>query len=178
MIKMLRTRQDRIDYWEVWYDEEQKTFTVHFGQVGERGEHYVERRKSRINVQTYMESLAKKQEASGYKLLDEDLFRAVLVQYKIDGEDPDAEFDLLEQVENAMNECLGWTGNGYCDGSDYGSGTMNVFCFVLDMELALLTIRETLEQNGQLEGCVIAYMQEEKYISAYPTAGDEVRLFL
>ncbi|WP_179218474.1 hypothetical protein [Saccharibacillus sp. O23] len=48
----------------------------------------------------------------------------------------------------------------------------------MNTELALREIRETLEQNGQLDGCMIAYMQAEKYIWSYPTAGEEVRLFL
>lgn len=43
-----------------------------------------------------------------------------------------------------MNECLGRTGNGCCDGSDYGSGTLNIFTFTIDQELALTTIRAKL----------------------------------
>jgi len=38
MIKMLKKKNDMLYYWEVWYDEDNKTFTVHHGEVGERGE--------------------------------------------------------------------------------------------------------------------------------------------
>lgn len=45
MIKMLKKQNDALHYWEVWYDEDEKTFTVHYGQVGERGEHFTEKKK-------------------------------------------------------------------------------------------------------------------------------------
>lgn len=35
-----------------------------------------------------------------------------------------------------MNETLGWTGLGHCDGGSIGSGTMEICCLVADFEIA------------------------------------------
>jgi hypothetical protein len=43
-----------------------------------------------------------------------------------------ADLDKRVAVEELMNEGLGWTGLGHCDGGDIGSGTMKIFCYVAD----------------------------------------------
>jgi hypothetical protein len=35
-----------------------------------------------------------------------------------------------------MNECLGWTGNGSCDGGDIGRGKVNIINYVIDVKKA------------------------------------------
>ena len=55
-----------------------------------------------------------------------------------------------------MNECLGWKGLGFCDGGDIGSGTTNVFCFVVDAKVVCLRVIEELKKNGLIEGAVVA----------------------
>ena len=55
-----------------------------------------------------------------------------------------------------MNECLGWRGLGHCDGGDIGSGTMNVFCFVVNVKTAIPHVLEELRKNELLEGAVVA----------------------
>ncbi len=44
-----------------------------------------------------------------------------------------------------MNETLGWTGLGNCDGGSIGSGTMEVCCFVADFEVAKSVIAANLK---------------------------------
>jgi hypothetical protein len=43
-----------------------------------------------------------------------------------------------------MDEALGWTGLGRCDGGSIGSGTMEVCCFVVDFEIARWVISADL----------------------------------
>lgn len=38
-----------------------------------------------------------------------------------------------------LNEGLGWTGLGCCDGGGIGSGTMEACCYVVDFERDVLT---------------------------------------
>ena len=38
-----------------------------------------------------------------------------------------------------LNEGLGWTGLGCCDGGSIGSGTMEACCYVVDFERDVLT---------------------------------------
>lgn len=44
-----------------------------------------------------------------------------------------------------MNETLGWTGLGNCDGGSIGSGAMEVCCFVVDFDTAKSVIESDLE---------------------------------
>ena len=59
-------------------------------------------------------------------------------------------------VAHLMNECLGWKGFGFGDGCDIGSGTMNVFCFVVDAKAAAPHVVEVLKKKGLIEGAVVA----------------------
>jgi hypothetical protein len=50
-------------------------------------------------------------------------------------------------LEERMNETLGWTGLGYCDGGSIGSGTMDVCCFVVDFKIAKRVIEKDLKNT-------------------------------
>lgn len=56
-------------------------------------------------------------------------------------EDVDKRYELQER----MDETLGWTGLGHCDGGSIGSGSMEVCCFVVDFEVAKRVIAEDLK---------------------------------
>lgn len=47
-----------------------------------------------------------------------------------------------------MNETLGWTALGVCDGGSIGSGTMEACCFVVDFDTAKRVIVADLEHTG------------------------------
>ena len=81
---------------------------------------------------------------------------------------------LRHSVEDLMNECLGWTGNGSCDGGDIGSGTANIFNYVVDVEKATQTIIEELKNNNLFDGVKIAYLnpEDEEYIALHPEGAD------
>jgi hypothetical protein len=51
-------------------------------------------------------------------------------------------------LKSLCNECLGWTGNGYCDGPAYGRGSVSVFCPVVDRELAVGAVVAELRTHG------------------------------
>ncbi|WP_244951636.1 hypothetical protein [Pseudoalteromonas luteoviolacea] len=44
-----------------------------------------------------------------------------------------------------MNETLGWTGLGHCDGGSIGSGTMEVCNYVVDFKVAKTVIENDLK---------------------------------
>jgi hypothetical protein len=48
------------------------------------------------------------------------------------------------QLEDRMNETLGWTGLGACDGGSIGSGTMEICNFVVDFDVAKKVIIDDL----------------------------------
>jgi hypothetical protein len=92
----------------------------------------------------------------------------VVIQYPIDGWGSAADLAKRHKVEGMLNECLGWTGNGCCDGGDIGSGTMNSFCSVVDPYIACSTIVDALRLEGLAEGVVIALEQDEDFEVLWP----------
>ena len=46
-----------------------------------------------------------------------------------------------------MDEVLGWTGLGHCEGGSIGSGTMEVCCFVVDFDIAKKVIETKLKDT-------------------------------
>jgi hypothetical protein len=46
-----------------------------------------------------------------------------------------------------MDETLGWTGLGHCDGGSIGSGTMEVCCLVVDFQIAKKVIQKDLAKT-------------------------------
>lgn len=54
----------------------------------------------------------------------------------IEGMGTKTDLQKLQDLENVLNESLGWTGLGHCDGNSIGSGTMEACCYVVDFEIA------------------------------------------
>jgi hypothetical protein len=48
-------------------------------------------------------------------------------------------------LQQRMDDTLGWTGLGHCDGGSIGSGTMEVAMLVVDVDLAKRTIAADLK---------------------------------
>ena len=68
----------------------------------------------------------------------------LLIEYKIEGMGNSLDLDKRHELEDKMNETLGWTGLGMCDGGSIGSGTMEVCCFVVDFDTAKKIIETDL----------------------------------
>ncbi|MGG3235045.1 WGR domain-containing protein [Priestia flexa] len=175
VIKMLKEVNGELLYWEVWEDE--KTLLIHYGRVGDAGETQ-EKKLSRLhNAEKLMEALAEAKVDEGYDYIDEDELIELVVQYSYEDGEMEEVLDKRHHVEDLMNECLGWTGNGFCDGGDIGSGTANIVNYVIDPEKATQTIIEDLEKNNLLEGAKIAYLDDDsdEYVALYPE-GEEFEL--
>lgn len=79
-----------------------------------------------INPYDTIKSEAKPIRAAGFKPLKRSEVRSIVIQYKIEGHGSSPDLEKRVAVEELMNERLGWTGLGHCDGGDIGSGTMNI----------------------------------------------------
>jgi hypothetical protein len=83
----------------------------------------------------------------GYEPLDEEEVSVVLIEYAVDGFGTPEDLDKRHALEERMNETLGWTGLGHCDGGSIGSGSMEVCCLVVDAEIAKQTILSDLKDT-------------------------------
>ncbi|MGG4154473.1 hypothetical protein [Peribacillus muralis] len=90
-------------------------------------------------------------EGCGY--LYEDEFFQLVVQYRYDSEEErNTTLEKRQEVEDLMNGCLSWEGNGTCDGGDLGSGTANMFHFLVYLVKAAQTSLDELTDNDLLVG--------------------------
>ena len=141
MLKLYNLRESR--YWETW-DNEDGSHTVHWGTLGTQGQSKSVRRtlfkKAESIIQSEIDSLVK----DGFVPIDPEDHSILLIEYKIDNMGATSDLDKRYALEDRMNETLGWTGLGNCDGGSIGPGTMEVCCFVVDFDIAKTVIEDDL----------------------------------
>ena len=136
MIKLYQLTDTKKEYWEAWENGD-GTFTVHSGHLGTRGSETI---VSSFVVEQGINE--KKQE--GFVELDVDDHSMLLIEYPVDGMGGEADLAKRHALEDRMDQTLGWTGLGHCDGGSIGSGTMEVCCFVVDFDLGKSVIERDL----------------------------------
>jgi len=151
--------KDVFYYWEAWNSP--KEVTVHWGIVGEEGSTNKLGLTPHETPFSIIEREAAPFRAKGYQELPDDKLSQVVIQYPIVEMGTPEDLDKRYEVEHLMNQRLGWTGLGHCDGGDIGSGTMNVFCFVVDTDKATQCITEELRAHDLLNGARVLLFSEE-----------------
>ena|GEM_PF-464830 len=153
-------------YWEAW--EDSSAVVIHWGTVGNPGCTKRVRVRSDESAEEVIERKARGLQAAGYDEIKIQNHVTVIVQYRIEGWGTNEDLDKRNRVERLVNECLGRTGNGYCDGGDVSSGTMNVFSFVVDALVAKNTIVECLRRHPLFENAIVAIEQEDSLKVVWP----------
>lgn len=172
MVKLYKfIENNKALYWEAW--EADGEVVLHSGDLGERGESQSVPLKRDESSEKLIEREANKYRADGYRELQEGEEYTVIVQYRVEGWGTPEDLAKRHTIEDLFNEVLGWTGNGNCDGGDIGSGTLNIFCPVVNPYLASQAMVEELRKNGFLEGAVIAIDRDDSFEVLYPENHDE-----
>ena len=143
MLKLYRFGQDEAAYWETW-EAGQAKHIIHWGELGTRGETAVVTALTNARAQAKVQKEVHKAIAQGFAPLQDDTQRTLLIEYRVDGMGTSSDLDKRHRLESRMNETLGWTGLGICDGGSIGSGSMEVCCLVADFECARRVIEEDL----------------------------------
>lgn len=168
MVKMYKHIDNRIDYFEVWLNDD-VSLTIHQGTLGDTGEteDIIYDEEGDLPVEVAMAEIVAVQEGKGYSQLDN--LTEVVVQYQLNSKVKGIE----ENIEALLNECLGWTGNGHCEGVDVASDTINFFCYVVEKQIATRTILETLIEESYFDGVKIGYADETtgEYELLFPEKG-------
>ena len=144
MLKLYRFTDAKKDYWETW-DNEDDSHTVHWGELGTTGQSKTVKstllEKAEATIQKEIDTLV----AQGFRPIDIEDHITLLVEYAVDGMGSRDDVEKRHRLEERMNETLGWTGLGACDGGSIGSGTMEVCNFVVDFETAKAVVEKDLE---------------------------------
>jgi hypothetical protein len=168
MIKLYKRDSAGIRYWQAWKDRHK--VVIHWGAVGNRGETREIQLQHDERASEVMKRESENPRSRGYRKISDEKHASLLVQYKIQGWGSEDDLLKREKVEGILNETLGWTGNGVCDGGDIGSGTINIFCYVVEPNLAIDPIIGALRQERLSEGAIIAMRgpDEEDYRVLWP----------
>jgi predicted DNA-binding WGR domain protein len=143
VLKLYKRTPQSSDYWETWSDGK-GTHTVHWGALGTQGQTKQVKsslfRRAETSIQKEIDRLI----AQGFSQLDDEEHATLLIEYNVDGMGSPADLDKRHRLEELMNDTLGQTGLGWCDGGSIGSGSMEVFCYVVDFDLAKRVIERAL----------------------------------
>lgn len=140
MIKLYRKNSAGIEYWEAW--ENDGKHTVHWGQLGARGQSETIRGSFLRSSEKIVATQIAEKRKEGFQE-NEDL-ETLMIEYAVDGMGTSEDLAKRHALEDRMNETLGWTGLGHCDGGSIGSGTMEVCCLVVDFEIAAKVVSADL----------------------------------
>ncbi|WP_443749189.1 hypothetical protein [Asticcacaulis solisilvae] len=132
--KLYRRDDDSLHYHEAWASAGE--ITEHWGLCGTEGESRVHAYATPAEARRICAALKAKARAEDYRPVAPSRHRRLVVELPVDGFGDVADLDTRHEIEDYLNDRLGWLGLGHCDGGSTGSGTMEVFCFVVDMAIA------------------------------------------
>ena len=135
MFKRYKTVDGRLFYNEAWIDED-NSVVVHEGQVGHRGN---SRLLTCANADM-AERLIKRREqdaiADGYELFTQHDYVPMTVELPVDGNGDEDDLDRCQELEDYLDQFLGWMGLGGVDNGSIRSGKAEVNCLVVNYKLA------------------------------------------
>ncbi len=141
MLKLYRFLESKKEYWETW-DNEDGSHTVHWGELGTKGQSKKVKgsmlRKPEAIIQKEVDEIV----SQGFRPIEPE--HTLLIEYVVDGMGTGEDVEKRCRLQDRMNETLGWTGLGHCDGGSIGSGTMEACNFVVDFDLAKRVIESDL----------------------------------
>lgn len=146
LLKLYKNIDGQINYWETW-DSEDKTVVIHWGIIGQQGDRKSLKPSFFSSLKKQIDREIDRQKRNGYSEIDIEDQQILVVEYTIDGMGDVNDIDKRYRLQDRLNETLGWTGLGMCDGGSIGSGTMEAACFVVDFEIAKQVIEADLKNS-------------------------------
>lgn len=142
MIKLYRFNDAGRLYWEAW-DNDDGTFTIHWGELGTEGETRTLEASFAKSAEELAEDEAQLQVTAGFD--EPETVYALVMTYDVAGKPTLDELSRRQRLQEQLNETLGWTGLGHCIGGTMATDVMEVHCLVVDFDLARRVILEDLD---------------------------------
>ena len=146
MIKLYKqTSNEGMRYHEAWLDDGQ--ILEHWGQVGDKGEsrsHAIASEEDEDDEESLLEHVLAPARQGGFNPIADDELHALTLEYLVDGFGSDHDRRKRGALMARLDQTLGWTGLGHCDGGSVGSGSMEVVCLVVDYDTARRVIEADL----------------------------------
>jgi hypothetical protein len=141
MIKLYRRTGDTLRYHEAWADDE--AIIEHWGVVGEAGE----RREHPFpdgDEDDAIDEILRPALEDGFAPINPADQVGVVIEYGGEAMGILGEPERRNELEDRLDEALGWTGLGMCDGFVLDAGGLKMYCYVVDFDLARRAIDSEL----------------------------------
>lgn len=145
IVKLIQTDANAVNYWEIW--QTGKTLTIHWGIVGEQGQSEEEVFSSSGQAQSRLSRLVHEKSKGDFRELTEDDLSDLTLHFLTASFGTQGDLELRHHLEEQLDQELGWTGNGYCEGGDIGENEMSIYCRVLIGRVAKERIFSLLQQQ-------------------------------
>ena len=143
MLKLYKRIDGRFHYHEAWLNDQ--TIYEHWGIAGERGS--TKQHPFAKDEKDPISKILQPAIDSGFRPIEIENHATLMIEYTVEGMGSAADLKKRHELQERLDETLGWTGIGACDGGSIGSGTMEVCCYVIDFELAARIITKDLEET-------------------------------
>ena len=145
MLKLYNFADTSKSYWETW--EHEGVHTIHWGVLGTRGSSKELKSTFFKKATDVIQKEIDQRVAEGFGPVEPEDLATLLIEFAVDGMGSTADLDKRHRLQERMDETLGWTGLGNCDGGSIGSGTMEVCCMVVDFDIAKRVIETDLKDT-------------------------------
>lgn len=145
MLKLYKRIENTLLYHAAWMGR--VSITEHWGIVGERGETRDHKRNKRLEEKHQLEQVLGKARAAGFRPIEVEDQTKLLIEYAVEGMGTHTDLKKREALQDRLDDVLGWSGLGTCDGGSMGSGTMETCCHVVNFEVAKRVIEEDLRET-------------------------------
>ena len=142
MLKLYKDIAGVLHYHEAWISGH--SVAEHWGRVGDRGQSRNHEMPVKDSEEDSVLAVLRSAIDDGYRPFDSEAHATLLVEYRVSEMGTKKDVAKRHALEDRLNEALGWTGLGECDGGSIGSGTMEACCFVVDFEIAKRVIENDL----------------------------------
>jgi len=153
MLKLYKELKGSMHYWEAWI--EGAYVVTHQGIVGQEGEMARIKPGFLSSPERRITKLSWKPRRNGYKEIELEHHWTLTVQQRMSGNDLD-DLDHRNDLIKNLNNMLGWIGAGHVDGGDIGSGTINIFAFIVATNQTTPAVFKWLKESGELSKSVVA----------------------
>lgn len=144
MLKLYKLTVDEKLYWETW-DNDNGTHTIHWRELGTEGHSKIVKSSLLKKATDIIQKEVDKLVSDGHVPIDPEDHFTLLIEYEVNDMGSVEDVEKRHRLEDRMNDTLGWTGLGACDGGSIGSGTMEICSFVVDFEVAKKVIAADLK---------------------------------
>ena len=145
MLKLYNFTDASKSYWETW--EHNGVHTIHWGTLGTRGSSKELRSTFFKKATDVIQKEIDQRVAEGFGPVASDDYATLLIEFTVDSMGSSTDLEKRHRLQVHMDEILGWTGLGHCDGGSIGSGTMEVCCMVVDFDIAKRVIEADLRDT-------------------------------